>query len=109
MKVLSFLIVDGLFTLMMIYAVYYSWWSIALILGLIIQAYLLYSVFSFWQQLRKEEKIRQENQKARYRTESVPKRVEPPRPRPQVAQVLPTVVSIHVEPVDSWDDYVSKI
>lgn len=106
MKVLSFLIVDGLFTLMMIYAAYYSWWFI---LGVIVQAYLLYSVFSFWQQLRKEEKIRHENQKARYRTESVPKRVEPPRPRPQVAQVLPTVVPIQVEPVDSWDDYVSKI
>lgn len=81
MKVLYFLVYDCISSLLLIF---WSFKSIFVIIVLIIQLYLSFSVFSFWRQLVKVHRARLENQEHRNRQEraqrSAPAAVPVPAP-----------------------------
>lgn len=67
LKVLSFLIVDGVFTILTVVLLFCTFPSFLVIVLTVVQFYLFYAVFSFWQQLRKEHLTRMELEEGRKR------------------------------------------
>lgn len=71
MKVLSFLLIDGVLSLILIFGIYQTSLNIFVILMTIVQFYFNFSVFCYWKRLDKQHKQRLENQEARSRTQNV--------------------------------------